>query len=205
MAGKKTKRKAPAGEAKKGKTAERTKKTSAKKTSKKKTSAKKKSKTKSTSKRPADERSKKPGLGEAQKTFREPKDVHLLVVDDEPEVLNLLVPFLKKRGYTVSEAEDGDLALEKILTDHPDIVLLDVMMPGLNGWEISQYVRDRPELDPVRIIMATGIGEQMNAATSPLYGADAYIDKPFRLDEVERVVQDVIERIESGALVSPVT
>lgn len=134
------------------------------------------------------------------KLFATPKDVHLLVVDDEPEVLNLLVPYLKKRGYTVSEAEDGDQALEKILTDRPNVVLLDVMMPGLNGWEISQYVRDRPELDPVRIIMATGIGEEMNAATAPLYGADAYIDKPFRLEDVERTVKDVIQRIETGQL-----
>jgi CheY-like chemotaxis protein len=136
----------------------------------------------------------------AGKAFASASDVRLLVVDDEPEVLNLLVPFLKKRGYTVSEAEDGDQALEKILTERPNIVLLDVMMPGLNGWEISQYVRDRPELDPVRIIMATGIGEEMNAATSPLYGADAYIDKPFRLEDVERTVQDVVQRIQSGAL-----
>ena len=134
------------------------------------------------------------------KLFPSPSDVHLLVVDDEPEVLNLLVPFLRRRGYTVSEAEDGDQALEKILTDRPNIVLLDVMMPGLNGWEISQYVRDRVELDPVRIIMATGIGQEMNAATAPLYGADAYIDKPFRLDDVDRTVQDVIQRIESGVL-----
>lgn len=124
-----------------------------------------------------------------------PEDVHLLVVDDEPEVLNLLVPFLRKRGYVVSEAEDGDQALEKILTDRPDIVLLDVMMPGLNGWEISQYVRDRPELDPVRIIMATGIGSETNQATGPLYGADAVLDKPFRLDEVEKVVQEVVEKL----------
>ena len=132
--------------------------------------------------------------------FASAKDVHLLVVDDEPEVLNLLVPYLKKRGYTVSEAEDGDQALEKILTDRPNVVLLDVMMPGLTGWEISQYVRDREELDGVRIVMATGIGEEMNAATAPLYGADAYIDKPFRLEDVERTVQDVIHRIESGQL-----
>src|SRR5205823_15049485 len=110
----------------------------------------------------------------AQQIFAEPRDVRLLVVDDEPEVLNLLVPFLRKQGYTVSEAQDGDQALEKILTERPNIVVLDVMMPGLSGWEISRYVRERTELDPVRIIMATGIGKETNAATSPLYGADAY-------------------------------
>ena len=134
------------------------------------------------------------------KGFASPKDVHLLVVDDEPEVLNLLVPYLKKRGFTVSEAEDGDQALEKILTDRPHVVLLDVMMPGLTGWEISQYVRDREELDGVRIVMATGIGEEMNAATAPLYGADAYIDKPFRLDDVEKAIVDVLARLARGEL-----
>lgn len=144
------------------------------------------------------EKKTKRAAGENGGVFPSPKDVHLLVVDDEPEVLNLLVPFLRKRGYTVSEAEDGDQALEKILTDRPNVVLLDVMMPGLNGWEISQYVRDRPELDPVRIIMATGIGEEMNAATAPLYGADAFIDKPFRLEDVERTLRDVLHRIETG-------
>jgi two-component system, OmpR family, response regulator RpaB len=134
----------------------------------------------------------------AHQIFAEPSDVHVLVVDDEPEVLNLLVPFLKKQGYTVSEAQDGDQALEKILTERPNIVVLDVMMPGLSGWEISRYVRERSELDPVRIIMATGIGKETNAATSPLYGADAYIDKPFRLDALHRTVKEVIARIESG-------
>jgi DNA-binding response OmpR family regulator len=113
-------------------------------------------------------------------------------------VLELLVPFLQKQGYTVSEAQDGDQALEKILTDRPNIVVLDVMMPGLSGWEISRYVRERRELDPVRIIMATGIGRDTNAATSPIYGADEYIDKPFRLDALHRKVKDVIARIEAG-------
>jgi DNA-binding response OmpR family regulator len=126
--------------------------------------------------------------------------VHLLVVDDEPEVLNLLVPYLKKRGYTVTEADDGDQALEKILTERPHVVLLDVMMPGLNGWEIARYVRDREELSGVRIVMATGIGEEMNAATAPLHGADAHIDKPFRLEDVERTVLEVLGRLDSGEL-----
>jgi CheY-like chemotaxis protein len=131
--------------------------------------------------------------------FTTPKDVRILVVDDEPEVLELLVPFLEKQGYTVSEALDGDQALEKILTERPNIVVLDVMMPGLSGWEISRYVRERAELDPVRIIMATGIGKETNAATSPLYGADAHIDKPFRLDALHRTVKEVIAKIEAGA------
>jgi CheY-like chemotaxis protein len=138
-----------------------------------------------------------PQRAEPQRLFQRSKDVHILVVDDEEEVLELLVPFLRKKGYSVTQAHDGDQALEKILTERPHIVVLDVMMPGsLSGWEIARYVRERAELDPVRIIMATGIGKETNAATSPLYGADAYLDKPFALDELERTVAEVIRRIE---------
>ncbi len=139
-----------------------------------------------------------PAKSASSKLFESNADVRVLVVDDEPEVLNLLVPFLEQKGYTVSEAQDGDQALEKILTERPNIVVLDVMMPGLSGWEISRYVRERDELDSVRIIMATGIGKDTNAATSPLYGADEYLDKPFRLDVLEEKVQLVIQKIERG-------
>jgi DNA-binding response OmpR family regulator len=124
--------------------------------------------------------------------------VHVLVVDDEPEVLNLLVPHLRRQGYTVSEAEDGDEALHHILTERPNVVLLDVMMPLLDGWEVSRYVRERPELDDVRIVMSSGIGERLNAATAPIYGADAHIDKPFSLDLVDRTIAALVERIEAG-------
>jgi DNA-binding response OmpR family regulator len=120
--------------------------------------------------------------------------VRVLVVDDEEEVLDLLVPYLRSRGYTVSQAHDGDQALERILTERPDVVVLDVMMPGLSGWQIARYVRARKELDGVRIIMATGIGEETNAATSPLYGADAFLDKPFRLDRLDRTLRQVARR-----------
>ncbi len=141
---------------------------------------------------------KKASAAKKGKIFASPRDVKILVVDDEPEILELLVPFLQSLGYRVSEAQDGDQALEKILNERPNIVVLDVMMPGLGGWEIARYVRQRAELDPVRIIMATGIGPQTNAATSPLYGADAYLDKPFALEELDRTVKEVIHLIETG-------
>ncbi len=112
----------------------------------------------------------------------------MLVVDDEPEILELVVPALRARGYEVFEAEDGDQAIETILVERPHVVVLDVMMPGLSGWDVCRYVRQRPELDRVRIVMATGIGELTNAATGPLYGADVALDKPFRLDTLLREV-----------------
>lgn len=125
-------------------------------------------------------------------------EVRVLVVDDEPEILELAVPVLKSHGYVVFEAESGDEAIEAILVEQPHVVVLDVMMPGMSGWEVCRYVRARPELDGVRIIMATGIGEEINSATSPLYGADAFLDKPFRLDDLAREVSDLVARIEAG-------
>lgn len=129
-----------------------------------------------------------------------PASVRVLVVDDEPEILQLVGPVLQREGYEVYEADNGDDALQAIEGLRPQIVVLDVMMPGMSGWEVCRYVRSHPDLEGVRILMATGIGEQTNAATSPLYGADDYIDKPFRLDELVRRVDELVERIRTGAL-----
>lgn len=128
--------------------------------------------------------------------FQSPEDVRLLVVDDEPEILEMVAVFMSSRGFHVTQANDGDQALERILTERPHVVILDVMMPGISGWEICKYVRERPELDEVRIVMATGIGPKTNEATSPLYGADAHVDKPFDLKALESEVIEIITRLE---------
>lgn len=116
----------------------------------------------------------------------------ILVVDDETEISDMVATFLSTQGYAVQVAYDGDMALEKILTERPHVVILDVMMPGLSGWEICKYVRERRELAEVRIVMATGIGPTTNSATSSLYGADAALDKPYDLKVMAQVVQDLL-------------
>ena len=119
--------------------------------------------------------------------------VRVLVVDDEPEILELVVPVLRDRGYEVLEADNGDDAIEVIASERPTVVVLDVMMPGMSGWEVCRMVRSNPDLEEVRIIMATGIGEATNAATSPLYGADDALDKPFRLDTLVQKVDALVQ------------
>lgn len=178
-------------------------KTGDKATAKKKAPAAKKKPAKKATKKAAQDEEAEPPVNESKDggpVFRSPADVHILVVDDEPDMLGLLVPFLSKAGYSVTEAADGDQALEQILIERPNIVLLDVNMPGLDGWQIAKYVRDRPYLKGVRIIMATGIGANLNEATAPLFRADGYLNKPFTLDEVERAVREVILRIETEAV-----
>jgi len=82
--------------------------------------------------------------------------------------------------------------------EKPDMVILDVMMPGLNGWELARYFRSKPEFEQMGILILTGIGETLNDMTSPLYGADEYLDKPFEIEAlnaaVDRVLDTVLQR-----------
>lgn len=122
----------------------------------------------------------------------------MLIADDDPEILTLLSIRLSKRGYTVLEAADGLQTLQVARSRHPDLVLLDVMMPGKNGWEVARELRSDQALADIGIVMLTAIGEKVNEMTSPLYGADDYIDKPFNFEDLERKISAVIEHRRKG-------
>jgi len=122
----------------------------------------------------------------------------ILVADDDPEILGMLSLRLQKRGYKVLEAADGDRALEEARTRKPDLIVLDVMMPGRNGWEVARVLRQEEATKDVGIIMLTAIGEKMNEMTSPLYGADAFIDKPFEFGDLEKQIAAVLEKREAA-------
>jgi DNA-binding response OmpR family regulator len=118
----------------------------------------------------------------------------ILVADDDPEILTLLSLRLKSRGYEVLEAIDGEKALEQARGNRPDLVILDVMMPQKNGWEVARELKQDAATKDIGIIILTAIGEKMNEITSPLYGADAYIDKPFEFERLENAIESVLER-----------
>jgi len=120
------------------------------------------------------------------------KSASILVVDDDPEILAMLTARLGHRGYAVTSASDGHRALELAKRDKPDLVLLDVMMPGKSGWEVARALKQDPVTQGIKIVMVTAIGEQVNEITSPLYGADAHIDKPFEFDRLEQVISGLI-------------
>jgi len=122
-----------------------------------------------------------------------PKKPIILVADDDPQILTMLGIRLSKRGYEVLEAADGLQTLSKAREHHPDLVLLDVMMPGKNGWEVAKELRNDDELADIGIVMLTAIGERVNEMTSPLYGADAYVDKPFDFADLEAKIKKVLE------------
>jgi DNA-binding response OmpR family regulator len=99
----------------------------------------------------------------------------VLVADDEPAMLTLVARHMKSLGFEVLEASDGSQAWNMALDALPDVVVLDVMMPGMSGWEVCKRIRETAALAHTGVVMLTGIGENLNEMTSPLYGADAYV------------------------------
>src|SRR5512135_2021681 len=120
------------------------------------------------------------------------KSARILVVDDDPEIVMMLSTRLSKRGYKVSTAEDGNKAIELAKREKPDIVLLDVMMPGKSGWEVARALKHDPVTQHVKIVMVSAIGEKTNEITAPIYGADAHVDKPFEFEKLEKVISSLL-------------
>jgi DNA-binding response OmpR family regulator len=116
----------------------------------------------------------------------------LLLADDDGELRTMLKLHFSRKDCDVIESIDGADTLEQIVTHRPNLVILDVMMPELTGWEICKYVKERALYDTIGVIMLTGIGPLNNELTSPLFGADDYIDKPFEFPELEFKVRKVL-------------
>ena len=117
----------------------------------------------------------------------------ILIVDDDPEIVSMLSTRLGARGYKVSTAGDGKAAIELAKRERPDLVLLDVMMPGKSGWEVARALKQDPVTKEIKIVMVTAIGEHVNEITSPLYGADAHIDKPFEFEKLEKIISGLVK------------
>jgi DNA-binding response OmpR family regulator len=120
------------------------------------------------------------------------REASILVVDDDPEIVSMLTTRLGKRGYKVSTASDGKSALELAKREKPDVVLLDVMMPGKSGWEVARALKQDPMTKEIKIVMVTAIGEKTNEMTSSIYGADAHIDKPFEFERLEKIITGLL-------------
>ncbi len=117
----------------------------------------------------------------------------VLIADDAPEIRSLLTIRLGAKGFQVLEAADGIQTMDMVQEHFPDLVILDVMMPGKNGWEVAKEIRHDARFNDVGIIVLTAIGEKINEMTSPLYGADAFIDKPFDFKHLENTINEVLE------------
>jgi len=129
----------------------------------------------------------------------DPKKTTILVADDDLEILALVARHVKTLASEVYEASDGEEALRVARKQKPDLIILDVMMPGMSGWEVCRAVREDESLSGTGVIMLTGIGERLNEMTSPLYGADDYLDKPFDLTELDEKIHEALQKRRGAA------
>jgi DNA-binding response OmpR family regulator len=112
----------------------------------------------------------------------------ILVIDDEPNIVLSIEFLLKQAGYDVRVARDGDAALAAVEERRPDLILLDVMMPGRSGYEVCQTIREKPGGRDIKIIMLTARSRDIEQEKGLAMGADMYVTKPFSTRElVERV------------------
>lgn len=116
----------------------------------------------------------------------------VLIVDDEPNIVVSLEFLLEQAGYQVRIAHDGQEAWEAIERQAPDLVLLDVMLPRLSGFDVCQKIREHPDLQRVRVVMLTAKGREVEVNKGLALGADAYISKPFSTQELLAQVRTLL-------------
>jgi DNA-binding response OmpR family regulator len=121
-------------------------------------------------------------------------DTRIAVVDDEPDILHLVSIHLKKAGYSVEEFLDGASLLNFLGSGTPDLVILDIMLPDFNGFEICKMLKNDEKLASIPIIMLTAKGLETDKVTGLEIGADDYITKPFSPKELVARVQAVLRR-----------
>jgi DNA-binding response OmpR family regulator len=118
----------------------------------------------------------------------------ILVVDDEPNIVLSLEFLLKQAGFRVRTVSNGEAALAAIAQEPPDLVLLDVMIPGRDGYAVCQEIRSNPAWRDMRIIMLTAKGGDIQREKGLSLGADEYLTKPFSTRELVELVRRMLDR-----------
>jgi DNA-binding response OmpR family regulator len=113
----------------------------------------------------------------------------ILVVDDNRDNVEILRAFLESRGYRVASAIDGKTALAKVEEVQPALVLLDVMMPGMDGWQVCRTIKNHPDHGGTKVVMVTAKGDFEDKYEGMRSGADDYVVKPVDLGELEEKVR----------------
>ena len=116
----------------------------------------------------------------------------ILIVDDEPNIVLAIEFLLQREGYRTEKAYDGLQALEIVPDFQPDIIILDVMMPGMSGFELGQKIRQMPRLENTKIIFLTAKGTQRDKQMGYDSGAEAYMIKPFDNDVLVTTVNEMM-------------
>jgi len=119
----------------------------------------------------------------------------VLIADDEPDILEILKYNLIKEGYQVVTAQDGDEAIEKAKQTLPDLIILDIMMPGKNGVEVCEILRSQPNMKDTLIMFLTALSDEATQIKGLLTGADDYISKPISPNVFISKVQSLLRRV----------
>lgn len=122
----------------------------------------------------------------------------ILVVDDEPTIVRLMEFILARQGHEMIVAVNGEEALQKIKAHQPDLVLLDIMMPRIDGYEVAQRVRADPQTAALPIIMLSAKAQDEDVRKGVEVGVDEYVTKPFTPDHLVQVVSEYLSRIEAA-------
>ena len=116
----------------------------------------------------------------------------ILIADDEPNIVVSLEFLMRQKGYVVKVVGDGEAALAAVTEFSPDVILLDVMMPRLSGYDVCQRIRDNPDWRAIKIIMLSARGRDVEVKKGLAVGADAYVTKPFSTRDLVEKVQAML-------------
>jgi DNA-binding response OmpR family regulator len=117
----------------------------------------------------------------------------VLIVDDEPSIIVALQFLMEQQGYETLVAFSGEEAMEAVARHRPDLILLDIMLPVVDGFEVCQRVRENPAWRDVRIVLVTALGSEANVTKGLDLGADAYVTKPFANADLVAKVKELLE------------
>lgn len=118
----------------------------------------------------------------------------ILVVEDEESLLKLESILLSSKGYSVTGVMDGKSALEEVNANKPDLVILDIMLPEMDGFEVCQKIKENPETRHIPVVMLTAKKNSQDFARGRQVGSDAYITKPFKSSKVLDTIQELLGR-----------
>jgi DNA-binding response OmpR family regulator len=116
----------------------------------------------------------------------------ILIADDEPNIVISLEFLMEHNGYQVATANNGEDALKAVETFGPDLILLDVMMPAKNGFEVCQKIRENPAWNDIKIVMLTAKGRDIEVTKGLELGANAYITKPFSTKDLLHQIKKLL-------------
>ncbi|MFD7729620.1 response regulator transcription factor [Kitasatospora phosalacinea] len=132
-----------------------------------------------------------------------PEPARILVVDDDPTVGEVVAGYLTRAGHLVDRAEDGQRGLELAERHHPDLLVLDLMLPGLDGLEVLRRLRARPDRADLPVVLLTAKGDEADRVLGLELGADDYVTKPFSPRELVLRVQSILRRARTAASAVP--